>query len=153
MAPTASMVTIDEPLIAAKAAHDSTQATASPPGIGAVKADMKLISRLAMEPRDITLPASMNSGTDSSTSRSTVNQKSWIRNSILLLATNTCKYAVTTASTRLWRSTSSRITSASRPSHTMSVAPGAEAAPATHKTHTSSDRRGSALAGPPAVPC
>ena len=51
---------------------------------------MKLISRLAIEPRDMTLPASMNSGTDSSTSRSTVNQKSWIRNSTLLLATKTC---------------------------------------------------------------
>ena len=86
--PMANIVTIEEPLMAAKAAQDSTQAMPSPPGSDAVKACMKPIKRLAIDPRDMMLPASMNSGIDSSTSRSTVNQKSWIRNSILLLAMN-----------------------------------------------------------------
>jgi hypothetical protein len=85
--PIAIMVTMDEPLMAANAAHDSTHAMPRPPGNGEVNADMNSISRLAIEPRDMMLPASMNSGIDNSTSRSTVNQKSWIRNSIWLLAT------------------------------------------------------------------
>ena len=84
------MVTIDEPLMAAKAAHDSTQAIAMPPGNGEVSTCMKSIRRRAIEPRDMMLPASMNSGMESSTSRSTVNQKSWIRNSTLLLAMKMC---------------------------------------------------------------
>ena len=83
------MVTIDEPLMAAKAAHDSTQAMPMPPGIGDVAAAMKSISRRAIEPCDITLPARMNSGTASSTSRSTANHMSWIRNSMRLSATKT----------------------------------------------------------------
>ena len=87
--PMASMVTMDEPLMAANAAHDMTQAMPMPPGMGEVMVVMKPMSRWAIEPRDITLPARMNSGMDSSTSRSTVNQKSCSKNSSLLLAMKT----------------------------------------------------------------
>ena len=54
--------------IVAKTAQDSTTATPSPPGTGAVKATASRISRLAIEPRAMMLPARMNSGTDSSNS-------------------------------------------------------------------------------------
>ena len=83
--PIASMVTMEEPEIAAKAAQESTAATARPPGIGEVSTVITLIRRTAMLPRVITAPARMNIGIDSSTSRSMANQMSWIRNSMLLL--------------------------------------------------------------------
>ncbi len=74
--PIAIIVTIDDPLIGANAAQDNTQAMPSRPGNGEVTVDMKPIRRLAIEPRDMMLPANMNSGIDNNTSRSTVNQKS-----------------------------------------------------------------------------
>jgi len=66
----ASIVTIDEPEMAANTAHDSTQATAMPPGRGFVTEPRMRISRCAIEPRVITLPHRMNSGIDRITSLS-----------------------------------------------------------------------------------
>ena len=69
-APIASMVTIEEPEMAANTAHERMVATAIPPGIGFVSVDRMRISRCAMEPRVMTLPHRMKSGIDRITSLS-----------------------------------------------------------------------------------
>ena len=68
--PTASIVTIDEPEMAAKMAQLRMQATAMPPGSGRVTADRMRIRRLAVVPLVITLPHRMNRGIDRMTSLS-----------------------------------------------------------------------------------
>ena len=77
--PIASIVTIDDPEIAANTAHARTAAIARPPGTGAVSATMTSIRRWAIEPRVINAPASRNMGMASRTSRSTVNHMSCTR--------------------------------------------------------------------------
>ena len=68
MVPTASSVTGDEPEMAANMAQDRMVATARPPGSHWVRTRMTSISRSAIEPRVITLPAAMNMGIASRTS-------------------------------------------------------------------------------------
>ena len=60
--PMASMVTIEEPDIAANMPQLKIAATARPPGKGRVMAAMMAIKRLAVEPCVITLPHRMKSG-------------------------------------------------------------------------------------------
>ena len=76
--PTASMVTMLEPEIAAKIAQLNTVATLIPPGMGAVRAIMIRMRRFAMLPRVITAPASKNMGIASKISLSRAVQTSWI---------------------------------------------------------------------------
>ncbi len=64
------MVTIDDPEIAENTAHLRIVATARPPGTGRVSSTTTAISRPAIEPRLITDPTRMNSGTARMTSRS-----------------------------------------------------------------------------------
>ena len=107
--PIASIVTIDDPEIAANTAHARTAATARPPGTGAVSAIITLIRRWAMAPRVISAPASRNIGIASRTSRSTVNHMSCTRYSTwLFLAKKACTNAVPAAriSTTGWRKNS-----------------------------------------------
>ncbi len=79
--PIASMVTIDEPEMAANTAQPNTAATPRPPGIGAVSSIITLIRRWAIDPRVMIAPATMNIGIDSRTSRLTTNHMSCSRNS------------------------------------------------------------------------
>ena len=87
--PTDSMVTMLEPEIAAKIAQLNTVATLIPPGMGAVRAIMIRMRRLAMLPRVITAPASKNMGIASNISLSRAAQTSWIMYSNLLSASTT----------------------------------------------------------------
>jgi hypothetical protein len=66
--PIASIVTVPEPDTAANIAQERTVAIASPPGTGADRARMRRMSRAAITPRAMTLPARMYKGIDSSTS-------------------------------------------------------------------------------------
>jgi hypothetical protein len=62
IAPTANMVTGEEPEIAANTAQDSIAATARPPGKGAVRTRIISISLAATDPWVITPPHKINSG-------------------------------------------------------------------------------------------
>ena len=88
--PIASIVTIDEPDIAAKTAHERMVATASPPGSGLVTDETTAIRRSAIEPRDITPPHRMKSGIERITSLSRPTHMSSMMSSRLPRPQKTC---------------------------------------------------------------
>ena len=127
--PIASMVTIDEPEMAANTAQERMVATASPPGSGLVSAERMRISRCAIEPRVMTLPHRMNSGIDRITSLSRPTHMSSMMSSRLPRPQNRCTQAA--AASRMtssgWRSASKPKTDATRPSAFIPGTPAAAA--------------------------
>ena len=127
--PIASMVTIEEPEMAANTAQERIVATAIPPGSGRVTAERMRMSRWAMEPRVITLPHRMKRGIDKITSLSSPTHMSSMMSSRLPRPQNMCTQpaAASRTTSRGWRSTSEPSTTAMRP---VAFIPGTPAAAA-----------------------
>ena len=127
--PIASMVTIEEPEMAANTAQERMVATAMPPGSGLVMADRMRMSRCAMEPRVITAPHRMKSGIDRITSLSRPTHMSSMMSSRLPRPQKACTQPAAASSTTSsgWRSTSEPSTTAMRPAAFIPGTPAAAA--------------------------